>query len=322
MDDGDHPAQRVEIERLQVLPADPHRPPLRVEEAQEQPCHRGFARAARPDDADLLARRDGEGKPVMGRTAPARISKINIFEGDGRKQRPAWSRRGWSVRRHQRLGGEKRIDAGRGRLAEHPLMQHHPEVAQRPKHLGSGHQHDEQRLYAHLPMRYPPHGERQRRGGADRHPAIGDAAGHDAGRQYPQRGVAQLARPLRQPAAIGRTLAERLQGRQALDAVEELEPKDLRARCRPWLERRSMWRKTVGPTRVTSAKASITAATGTSQKAIKAKIARGVSTAMQSCGTYCPKKVCNCSTPSTIDSMTPPVRSPANHAGPSAAILS
>ena len=45
-------------------------------------------------------------------------------------------------------------------------------------------------------------------------------------------------------------------------------------------------------------------------------------TATVTCGTYWPKKVCNCSTPSTIDSMTPPVRSPANQAGPRAAILS
>ena len=100
------------------------------------------------------------------------------------------------------------------------------------------------------------------------------------------------------------------------------EPNAFRACWRPWLVRRSVWTKTVGAIRVTSAKTSITVATGTSHQAIKAKIAIGVSTAIDSCGTYWPKKVCNCSTPSTIDSMTPPVRSPANQAGPSSAILS
>jgi len=37
---------------------------------------------------------------------------------------------------------------------------------------------------------------------------------------------------------------------------------------------------------------------------------------MQSCGTYCPKKVCNCSTPSTTDNITPPVRSRRTMAAP------
>ncbi len=70
-----------------------------------------------------------------------------------------------------------------------------------------------------------------------------------------------------------------------------------------------------------SAKHSISAATGTSHQAMMANIAIGVSAAMASCGTYWPKKVCNCSTPSTTDSMTPPVRSPANQAGPSSVDL-
>ncbi len=222
MNDGDHPPQCLGIERLQILPADPHGPLLRVEEAQEQPRHRRFARAARPDDADLAAGGDGEGKPVMGRTPPAGISEINILEGDGRKQRPVRLRWARLVRGHQRLGGEKRVDAGGRGLPEHPLMQHGSEVAQGAEHLGSRHQHDQQRLHAHLAVRHPPHSERQGSGGADRHPAIGNATGHHTHRNHPQRAVAQLARPIGEPAAIGRTLAERLQGRQALDTVEEL----------------------------------------------------------------------------------------------------
>ena len=132
----------------------------------------------------------------MGRTPAAGISEINILEGDGRDQRPRF-RRVRSLRGHQRFGGEERVDAGSGGLAEHPLMQHHPEVAQGTEHLGSGHQHDQQRLHAHLPVRHPPHGERQRSSGADRHPAIGDAAGHHAHRNHAKRAVAQLARAIR-----------------------------------------------------------------------------------------------------------------------------
>ena len=50
---------------------------------------------------------------------------------------------------HQRLGGEQGIDAGGGRLPDHSLMQNRAQIAQRPEHLGAGHQHDQQRLDAH-----------------------------------------------------------------------------------------------------------------------------------------------------------------------------
>ena len=58
-----------------------------------------------------------------------------------------------------------------------------------------------------------------------------------------------------------------------------------------------------------SAATSITAAIGTSHQASTAKITNGAQAAMMSCGRYAPKKVCNCSTPSMTDSITPPVRS-------------
>ncbi len=74
--------------------------------------------------------------------------------------------------------------------------------------------------------------------------------------------------------------------------------------------------------RVTRAATSITVATGASHQTIKPKIASGVSVATDTCGRYCPKKLCSCSTPSTTESITPPVRSPANQAGPNSAILS
>ena len=78
----------------------------------------------------------------------------------------------------------------------------------------------------------------------------------------------------------------------------------------------------IGAASVTKAAISMTVATGRSHHTMNRKIAIGVSAATQTCGRYWPKKLCSCSTPSTSDSMTPPVRSPANQAGPSSAILS
>ena len=157
----------------------------------------------------------------MGGAAAPRISEMNVFEGDGRSERDS-RRRACRLRRHQRLGGEQRVDAGAGRLADHALVQHRAQVAQRTEYLGPGHQHDQQRLEAHLSVRHPPYAERQRRRGTDRNTAIGDAAGHHAEPQYAQGAGAELAGAGGEPAAVGGALAERLQRRQSLDAVEKL----------------------------------------------------------------------------------------------------
>ena len=99
-------------------------------------------------------------------------------------------------------------------------------------------------------------------------------------------------------------------------------PNDLNADCRP-REARAVRRWTAaGMTRMNKAAASMIAATGKSHQAMKAKIATGAQMAMATWGRYWPKKVCNCSTPSTIDSITPPVRSAPNQAGPRAVIWS
>ena len=195
VDNRDHSAERFGIERLDVVTADLDRAALRVEEAQQQPRNRGLAGAARPDDADLLAGGDSEGQPVMGGAAPAGIGEPDILERDGRKERPANRRLARRLLGNQGFGGEQRIDAGGGRLPEHPLMQHRAQIAQRAEDLGPGHQHDQQCLDAHHAVRDPPDGEGQGRRGADRHPAIGDAAGHHAHRQDPQRMIAKLRAP-------------------------------------------------------------------------------------------------------------------------------
>ncbi len=232
MHDGDHSAHRLGVERPQIMAADADRSALRIEQAQQQPRHRRFPGAARPDDAELFAGGDGEREPVMRGASPARISEVDVLESDRRNEREAGRVRR-RRRPHQRLGREQGVDAGSGRLSDHALMQHHPQIPQRAEHFGAGHQYDQQRLQAHLTLRYPPHGKRQRRCGADRHPAIGDAAGHYPGRQDAQRRVAEVARLLRQPPAIGGALAERLQCRQALDAVEKLRAERLQGLLAP-----------------------------------------------------------------------------------------
>ena len=128
MHNRDLGTQRLGVERPDVLPADPHRPGLRVEQPQQEPRYRGFAGAARPDHADLFAGGDRKGQPVMRRPPPAGIGEMNLLERDGRGQH-RWDRgllscsrrAGRIVRarrprsgRHQRLGGEQCLDPGRG----------------------------------------------------------------------------------------------------------------------------------------------------------------------------------------------------------------
>ncbi|MNX47722.1 hypothetical protein D3C86_782800 [compost metagenome] len=88
------------------------------------------------------------------------------------------------------------------------------------------------------------------------------------------------------------------------------------------LARRSSMCTAIGPKSANRAAARKTSAVGTSQNAITAKIANGAAAAIATCGRYWPKKVCNCSTPSTTVSMMPPLRWLANHAGPSATMRS
>ncbi len=169
----------------------------------------------------------------MGGAPPTGISEPDILEGYGREEWSADRRLAGRVLGDQGFGGEQCIDAGSGRLAEHPLVQHGPQIAQRAEDFRPGHQHDQQSLDAHQAVRDPPDGESQRRRRADRHPAISDAAGHHAHRQDPQRMVAQFPRPNGKPSPIGGALAECLQSRQSLDAVEEFRAEGLQGALPP-----------------------------------------------------------------------------------------
>src|SRR5262249_46304393 len=64
---GDEGADLLRIERAQIAPVDADGAGLRVIKPQQQARDRGFAGAARPDDADSLARGDAEAEAVMRR---------------------------------------------------------------------------------------------------------------------------------------------------------------------------------------------------------------------------------------------------------------
>src|SRR5260370_791392 len=85
----------------------------------------------------------------------------------------------------------------------------------------------ETRCEAREPVKNRPESEGKDRRRTDHTPAKGDARPHHAHRQYPQRKVAQLPCAGGKPPSIGVALAERLQGRQALDAVEKLRAEGL-----------------------------------------------------------------------------------------------
>ena len=77
-------AQHVRVEHTQIMAANPDGARLRVEQPEKQPRDRGFTRAARADNADLLAGGDGKRKLVMRGRRSAGISEVDIGEIDGR----------------------------------------------------------------------------------------------------------------------------------------------------------------------------------------------------------------------------------------------
>ena len=133
----------------------------------------------------------------------------------------------------------------------------------------------------------------------------------------------QRARLVGQHPAVGVALAERLQRRQALHRVEELLAERLERACRARDARPERSCTTAGSTRVNSAATSMTSGDRHvpegDEGEDRQRRGRWRSPPAACTGR---RSVCNCSTPSTIDSMTPPVRSAPNQAGPRATILS
>ncbi|ERJ36121.1 hypothetical protein L810_0924 [Burkholderia sp. AU4i] len=218
-DDRDHLAHLAGIERPHVAAADADRAALRIVLAQQQAHDGRFARAARPDDGDRLAFANREAQRRMRVGATPRIREADGVECDLRPQ----------ALHARRIGGrrvapriEQRVDRIRRRLADHPLMQYRTQVAQRPEDLAAGHQHDQQRLEAHVAVPHAPRADRDRGGRAEAGAEIGEEPRQQAEREHPERAVGQRARLRGQLRAERRALPECLQRRQALHRVEKL----------------------------------------------------------------------------------------------------
>ena len=216
-DDGDHASDRVRVEGAKVLAADPDGAGLRVVQPQQQADDRRFAGTAWADDADAFSGIYGERQVGVGGAAAAWIREADIFERDTGGQVFGAGGAGGGTDRHFQQG----VDAGGGGLAVKAGMQDAAQVAQRAENFGAGHEDDQQRLQAHVPVVHAVGAVGQSRGrsqgGAEvRQAPCGDAQGED-----PEGGVRQRPRFIRQHAAVGAALPESFQRRQALDGVQE-----------------------------------------------------------------------------------------------------
>ena len=101
-------------------------------------------------------------------------------------------------------------------------MEYSAQLAHRAEDLGPEHEDDEERREAHGSGRDAPGSERQRRGGAAGNRAVGDAAREDVGREHPHGALEEISRLVLELVGACLALAERLQGREALDRIQEL----------------------------------------------------------------------------------------------------
>ena len=206
---------------VHVLAADPHCPRLRIEQPQQQAGDRGFAGAARPDNADLLAGRDGEGQPVMRRPPAARIGEEHIVEFEGGREPPPQRTPAGGDGGDSGIGGNQRLrtPAMRG-CRRRRIGRPWPwcRTAERRSRRGRNTSVPAIKTISRASIVIAPCETRQdaepeSEGSADRDAGVGDAARHDAGRQHPHRGLAQIPRTFGKPLTIGGALAERLEGR-------------------------------------------------------------------------------------------------------------
>ncbi len=213
--------QLVERQVTHVVAAEQHPPLLGIVEAEEEPRHGGLARAARPHDAHALAGLDLEGEPVVGGPPAAGIGELHPLEGQRRRE-PGPVDHARVATTHERPGVEEIEDALGRRDAEHALMQEDAQLAQGAEDLDAQHQDDQERGQLHLPRPHAIGAQREGHRRADGDAGVRDAAGEGVGPEHAhgavEEGVALVLEQLRPRP----TLAEGLEGRQALHRIEEL----------------------------------------------------------------------------------------------------
>ncbi len=155
--------------------------------AQQQAHHRRFARAARADNRDLLAFVDREAQTCMRVRTTAGIREAHAVEGDIRLE--AFDARCSGCCRLRAFCIEQRVNRIRRGLADHSLMQHAAQIAQRPEDFAARHQHDQQRFKRHLSMRHAPGAQRNGCGGAKAHAEIREKTREQAECKHPERAV-------------------------------------------------------------------------------------------------------------------------------------
>ena len=159
----------------------------------------------------------------MSYPAPAGVGEPHVLEGHDRREGRGVEKGRGSIA-HLGLRLEDLHDAARRGEAQHALMEHHPQLAQRAEHLDAKHEDDEKRAERHLPFAHPPGSEAQGGHLAHRHAGVGDASRERVGSEHAHGAVEEIAPLLSEHARPRPALAEGLQCGQSLDRVEKLRP--------------------------------------------------------------------------------------------------
>ena len=223
--DRELPAQRVEGEVPDVVPAQGDASRLWVVEAQQQPDERRLARAARADYAQHLARVQGEADVLQRGPAPALVREVDALEPHLGHELARGGVGGLLGVSHLDRGVQQREDPLRGRHRHHALVIERDQLAQRPEHLAAQHQDDEQRLELHQPVVHAYPAPHQRDGRAGRDAQDRGRPGQAVCREHLHRRAEQRPRADREKLAAATRLPERLQRSQPLHAVQEVGPK-------------------------------------------------------------------------------------------------
>ena len=223
VDDSDLSPNSLEAEIAQIMTADFHRTLVRIVEAQQQTYDGGFTDTARPDETDPLTRGHFKIEPFMGGSLAAGISEAHVLEGHCRRHLDG--RCSVLFLRHDCRRIEQMENRLRRGLRHHAVMHERAHITERFIYFHTKHQDHNQGGQIHAPIRDPERTERQCGRGTDRNPRICNTARQRVRRQHPHGGLEQLIRLGLQGFSARAALPERLQGRKALDGIQELRGK-------------------------------------------------------------------------------------------------